>query len=96
MRGRQDAPKVKDLQVRDVTRVVEGIRSGKMPVGLPPQSPPRSIESPFSRRHRHPSNLPTGNVLGKKLVFGPKGKGKKKHRPRTSKRLFRGNRIHSW
>jgi hypothetical protein len=88
----REIPKVKDLHVRKVTEVVEDIRRGRSPVGLP--STPRPVESPFSRSSR-PSRAPMKEVFGKKLVFGPKGK-RKKHKPRTSKRLFRGNRIRSW
>ena len=87
-------PTVKDLQVRNITEVAENVRSGRSPMGLP-SSPPSSMESPFARS-RSRQQTPARSMLGKKLVFGPKGKGKKKHKPRTSKRLFRGNRIHSW
>src|SRR4030042_1781702 len=93
--GKRETLKVKDLQVRNVTEVADSIRKGKSPMGLPSSPSPRPLESPFARS-RSRQQAPARGLLGKKLVFGPKGKGKKKHKPRTSKRLFRGNRIRSW
>lgn len=86
----------KDLDKMDVTEVVQGIRKGTVPVGLPSKGKhkkfrkvsvgplgkgaPTRVSAPDARSHR-------GLVVPRK---------RKKGSPKTSKRLMFGNRIKGW